>query len=226
MAVGPPGRPPDPGAVPARPIARRSRSRRVQGTRGRGTIDGARKHPSGDCPPRPVADWMAFLAGAAHGRFLREFTEGVWAREGVCGSLPSIPQSTSPRPRLKTRCGSAGPTRRHRAGPSFSGCSRTTPSPGFASESRQGYPGAPRGGPGPRPPEFDVILVEDLGRLTRTPGEALRLYQRLQFKGIEIVGVSDGIRTGRRGTGILVTIKGLATSSTSMTFGGEDPPGG
>ena len=79
---------------------------------------------------------------------------------------------------------------------------------GFASESRQGYQELLAAALGPAPP-FDVILVEDLGRLTQNTGEALRLYQRLQFKGIEIVGVSDGIQTGQRGAKIHLTIKGL-----------------
>jgi DNA invertase Pin-like site-specific DNA recombinase len=79
---------------------------------------------------------------------------------------------------------------------------------GFASESRQGYQELLAAALGTTSP-FDVILVEDLGRLTRNTGEALRLYQRLQLKGIEIVGVSDGIQTNQRGAKVHLTIKGL-----------------
>ena len=80
---------------------------------------------------------------------------------------------------------------------------------GFASGSRQGYQELLTAALlGPTSP-FDVILVEDLGRLTRDTGEALRLYQRLQLKGIEIVGVSDGIQTGQPGAKVHLTIKGL-----------------
>jgi DNA invertase Pin-like site-specific DNA recombinase len=59
------------------------------------------------------------------------------------------------------------------------------------------------------PPVFDIILVEDLSRLTRDTGELLRLNQRLRLRDIEIVGVSDGIATGRQGAKVQLTVKGL-----------------
>src|SRR5262249_57353062 len=59
------------------------------------------------------------------------------------------------------------------------------------------------------PPAFDIILVEDLSRLTRDTAELLRLYRRLQLRRIEIVGVSDGIATGRQGAKVQLTVKGL-----------------
>ncbi len=57
---------------------------------------------------------------------------------------------------------------------------------------------------------FDTILVEDLSRLTRDTGELLRLYHRLRLKGIELVGVSDGIATAQQGAKVHLTVKGLA----------------
>jgi site-specific DNA recombinase len=54
-----------------------------------------------------------------------------------------------------------------------------------------------------------VILVEDLSRLTRDMSEVLRLYHRLRLKGIDLVGVSDGIATGSQGAKVHLAVKGL-----------------
>src|SRR5262249_29591429 len=62
---------------------------------------------------------------------------------------------------------------------------------------------------GASPPALDTILVEDLSRLTRDTGELLRLYHRLRLKGIDIVGVSDGIASGQQGGKVHLTVKGL-----------------
>jgi site-specific DNA recombinase len=40
-------------------------------------------------------------------------------------------------------------------------------------------------------------------------GELLRLYHRLRLKGIELVGVSDGIATAQQGAKVQLTVKGL-----------------
>lgn len=58
-------------------------------------------------------------------------------------------------------------------------------------------------------PEFEIIVVEDLSRLTRDMAELLRLYHRLRLKGIDLVGVSDGIATGQQGAKVELTVKGL-----------------
>jgi DNA invertase Pin-like site-specific DNA recombinase len=79
---------------------------------------------------------------------------------------------------------------------------------GFATENRPDYQrllgdaleGARR---------FDVILVEDLSRLTRDTSELLRLHRRLVLRGIEIVGVADGIATSAKGAKVHLTVKGL-----------------
>jgi DNA invertase Pin-like site-specific DNA recombinase len=59
------------------------------------------------------------------------------------------------------------------------------------------------------PATFDVILVEDLSRLTRDMAELLRVTTRLRLKGVELVGVSDGIATGRQGAKMHLAVKGL-----------------
>ena len=59
------------------------------------------------------------------------------------------------------------------------------------------------------PAAFEVILVEDLSRLTRDMAELLRVTARLRLKGVELVGVSDGIATGRQGAKMHLAVKGL-----------------
>lgn len=56
---------------------------------------------------------------------------------------------------------------------------------------------------------FDVILVEDLSRLTREISETDTLYRRLRLRGIDLVGVSDGVDTSRRGAAVHIALKGV-----------------
>jgi site-specific DNA recombinase len=79
---------------------------------------------------------------------------------------------------------------------------------GFGVEQRPGYQQL-LAAAAATPPGFDTILVEDLSRLTRDTGELLRLYHRLRLKGIDIVGVSDGIASGQQGGKVHLTVKGL-----------------
>jgi site-specific DNA recombinase len=59
------------------------------------------------------------------------------------------------------------------------------------------------------PPPFDLILVEDVSRLTRDLAEVLRLYHRLRLRGVDLVGVSDGISTVNQSGKVALTVKGL-----------------
>ncbi len=79
---------------------------------------------------------------------------------------------------------------------------------GFGVEHRRGYQQLLAAALGPAP-TFEILLVEDLSRLTRDTGELLRLYHRLRLKGIELVGVSDGIATAQQGAKVQLTVKGL-----------------
>jgi site-specific DNA recombinase len=79
---------------------------------------------------------------------------------------------------------------------------------GFGVEPRPGHQHLLAAALAPDRP-FDVILVEDLSRLTRDMAETLRLYHRLRLKGIELVGVSDGIATSRHGGKVHLAVKGL-----------------
>ena len=59
------------------------------------------------------------------------------------------------------------------------------------------------------PSAFDLILVEDVSRLTRDLSEVLRLYHRLRLKGVDLVGVSDGVSTVSQSGKVTLTVKGL-----------------
>jgi site-specific DNA recombinase len=67
---------------------------------------------------------------------------------------------------------------------------------GFGVEHRPGYRGLVAAAL-QSPPSFDLVLVEDVSRLTRDLSEVLRLYHRLRLKGVDLVGVSDGVSTVR-----------------------------
>lgn len=58
-------------------------------------------------------------------------------------------------------------------------------------------------------PQFDVILVDDLSRLSRDSIEAQTVVKRLTFAGVRLLGVSDGVDTGRKGHGIEVGLRGI-----------------
>src|SRR5215470_16371564 len=79
---------------------------------------------------------------------------------------------------------------------------------GFGVEHRPGYQTLLTAALSPARP-FDVILVEDMSRLTRDSAELIRLSHRLRLRGIELVGVSDGIATGRPGGKLTLAFKGL-----------------
>ena len=79
---------------------------------------------------------------------------------------------------------------------------------GFGVEQRPGYQQLVAAASA-TPAGFETIVVEDLSRLTRDTGELLRLYHRLRLRGIDIVGVSDGIASGQQGGKVHLTVKGL-----------------
>jgi DNA invertase Pin-like site-specific DNA recombinase len=61
---------------------------------------------------------------------------------------------------------------------------------------------------------FDVLLVEDLDRLSRNQSDIVSMYQRLQFANIRIVSLSDGavseLHIGLKGTMNAIQIKQIA----------------
>ena len=56
---------------------------------------------------------------------------------------------------------------------------------------------------------FDVLLVDDLSRLSRDHIETAQTIRRLKFAGIRVIGVSDGIDTARGGYKLETGIRGL-----------------
>lgn len=56
---------------------------------------------------------------------------------------------------------------------------------------------------------FDVILVDDLARLSRDSIEAQRQVRRWHFHGIRVIGLSDGIDTARRDAKASAALRGL-----------------
>jgi site-specific DNA recombinase len=59
----------------------------------------------------------------------------------------------------------------------------------------------------PRP--FDAVLVDDTSRLSRNQGDIARIFERLNFLGVRIVAVSQGIDSQQEQADVLVTVHGL-----------------
>ena len=62
----------------------------------------------------------------------------------------------------------------------------------------------------PRP--LDVLLLDDTSRLSRNQGETARIFERLNFLGVRIVAVSQGIDSQSEQADVLVTVHGLVDS--------------
>lgn len=56
---------------------------------------------------------------------------------------------------------------------------------------------------------FDVVLLDDLSRLTRDTGELHQVIKRLRFCNVRLLGVSDGVDTSRKGHKVEVGLRGL-----------------
>ena len=57
--------------------------------------------------------------------------------------------------------------------------------------------------------EFEVLLVDDLSRLSRDEIEIKQTIRRFRFAGLRIVGVSDGFDTDAKGHKIQATVRGM-----------------
>ena len=62
----------------------------------------------------------------------------------------------------------------------------------------------------PRP--FDVILVDDSSRLSRSTKDALAIFERLNFCGVRLIAVSQGIDSEDEQAHVLVTVHGMVDS--------------
>lgn len=56
---------------------------------------------------------------------------------------------------------------------------------------------------------YDAILIDDLSRLSRDSVEAQHAVRRLKFAGVRVIGVSDGLDTGRKGHKAEIGLRGL-----------------
>ena len=56
---------------------------------------------------------------------------------------------------------------------------------------------------------FDILLVDDLSRLSRDEVEMKQVIRRFKFRGIRIIGVSDGYDSDSKGQKIQSTMRGL-----------------
>ena len=65
--------------------------------------------------------------------------------------------------------------------------------------------GSPRG--------LDVIVTEDLSRLSRDIADAATLFKRLKYEGVRVVSVADGLDTDQLGAKMQYTMKALMAES-------------
>jgi len=59
---------------------------------------------------------------------------------------------------------------------------------------------------------FDVILVDDTSRMSRSLPDAVELFNKLTFAGIRVVAVAQGIDSQSEQADVLVTVHGLVDS--------------
>src|SRR5882672_10596642 len=62
----------------------------------------------------------------------------------------------------------------------------------------------------PRP--FDVVLIDDSSRLSRSLSDAIRIFERLSFAGVRVIAESQGIDSQNEQADVLVTVHGLMDS--------------
>ena len=59
---------------------------------------------------------------------------------------------------------------------------------------------------------FDIILLDDSSRLARNTKDALTFFERLNFAGIRLIAVSQGIDSDNEQAHVLVTVHGIVDS--------------
>ena len=62
------------------------------------------------------------------------------------------------------------------------------------------------------PKPFEIVLLDDTSRLSRNLGDAVRVFEQLNFVGIRIVAVSQGIDTENEQADVLMTVHCLVDS--------------
>lgn len=56
---------------------------------------------------------------------------------------------------------------------------------------------------------FDILIVDDLSRLTRDEAESIQVRRRLAFWGIRLIGVSDGYDSAAKGHKLQASVRGI-----------------
>jgi DNA invertase Pin-like site-specific DNA recombinase len=56
---------------------------------------------------------------------------------------------------------------------------------------------------------IDVVLVDDLSRLSRDSVECTKVVRRFNFHGVQLIGVSDGVDTGRKSHKLDIGVRGV-----------------
>ena len=59
---------------------------------------------------------------------------------------------------------------------------------------------------------FDILLIDDTSRLSRTLSDAVRIVETLTFRGFRVVSVSQGIDSQNDQADVLMTVHGLVDS--------------
>lgn len=72
---------------------------------------------------------------------------------------------------------------------------------------------------GARAREFDVLLVDDLSRLTRDASEQSNLLKKFRFWGVRLIAVSDGLDTAHESGLLLGALKGAMNQQFLVDFG-------
>ena len=63
-----------------------------------------------------------------------------------------------------------------------------------------------------KPCPFDVLLVDDTSRLSRNTRDALMIFERLNFAGVRLVAISQGIDSQNEQADLLVQVHGMVDS--------------
>ncbi len=63
-----------------------------------------------------------------------------------------------------------------------------------------------------RPCPFDVLLVDDTSRLSRKTKDALGIFERLDFAGVRLISISQGIDSNDEQSDVLLQVHGLVDS--------------
>jgi site-specific DNA recombinase len=59
---------------------------------------------------------------------------------------------------------------------------------------------------------FDVILIDDTSRISRSLSDAVQLFEKLRFAGLRVIAVAQGVDTQSEQADVLVTVHGLVDS--------------